>query len=79
MLTDVYHCNNLIWVCNCQDPDWYPGDDYVDIVGVDVYTLPRQYGPLTDQFTELLTDKGERVRSKSEMIIANMLAKENIP
>ena len=33
----------------------------------------------TDQFTELLTDKGERVRSKSEMIIANMLAKENIP
>ena len=59
MLTDVYHCNNLIWVCNCQDPDWYPGDDYVDIVGVDVYTLPRQYVPLTDQFTELTEYPGK--------------------
>lgn len=60
MLTDVYHCNNLIWVCNCQNPDWYPGDDYVDIVGVDVYTLPRQYGPLTDRFTELTEYPGKR-------------------
>ena len=59
MLTDVFHCNNLIWVCNCQDPDWYPGDDYVDIVGVDVYTLPRQYAPLTDKFTELTEYPGK--------------------
>lgn len=29
--------------------------------------------------TEFLTDHGEQVRSKSELIIANMLAKENIP
>ena len=28
---------------------------------------------------EYLTDRGERVRSKSELIIANMLYKENIP
>ena len=33
----------------------------------------------SEESFELLTEKGERVRSKSEMIIANMLEKENIP
>ena len=32
-----------------------------------------------ENFPEFLTDKGERVRSKSELIIANMLAKTGIP
>ena len=32
-----------------------------------------------DDFPKLFTEKGESVRSKSEMIIADMLAKENIP
>ena len=31
-----------------------------------------------DDTTELLTDKGERVRSKSEMIIADLLYRENL-
>ena len=31
--------NNLIWVWTSQanDPDWYPGDEYVDIIGTDYY------------------------------------------
>ena len=33
--------NNLIWVWTdiptAIDPRWYPGDAYVDIVGVDIY------------------------------------------
>ena len=52
-LTEVYGCNNLIWICSCQDPAWYPGDEYVDIIGDDVYQKPRQYGPLADTFSEL--------------------------
>ena len=32
-----------------------------------------------DGAPEFITDKGERVRSKSEMIIANLLAKLNVP
>ena len=35
-----YHgLNNLIWIWTVQgnDPDWYPGDEYVDIVGADIY------------------------------------------
>lgn len=31
--------NNLIWVWTSEkaDADWYPGDEYVDIIGTDVY------------------------------------------
>lgn len=45
-LTNVYGLNNLIWVwtidategMESQAKEWYPGDDIVDIVGVDIYT-----------------------------------------
>ena len=36
-LTNVHHCNNLIWVWNGQNLDYYPGDEYVDIMGYDSY------------------------------------------
>lgn len=44
--TNVYGLNNLIWVwtidategMESQAKEWYPGDDIVDIVGVDIYT-----------------------------------------
>ena len=35
--------------------------------------------PFKEDSPELYTDRGERVRSKSEVIIANLMAKENIP
>lgn len=36
--TNVHHLHNLIWVdCSGLNPDWYPGDDVVDIVGIDKY------------------------------------------
>lgn len=36
-LTNYHHINNLIWVWNGQDPSYYPGDEYVDILGYDIY------------------------------------------
>jgi mannan endo-1,4-beta-mannosidase len=36
-LTTYHNLHNLIWVLTNEDPDWYPGDDVVDIVGVDAY------------------------------------------
>ena len=37
-LTNTHHLHNLIWVdCSGLDPAWYPGDDVVDIVGIDKY------------------------------------------
>ncbi len=38
--TNYHHLNNLIWVYTAGDPFWYPGDAYVDVVSLDVYTDP---------------------------------------
>lgn len=69
-LVNVYGLNNLIWVwtvdvtkgCEDQYLDWYPGDEYVDIVGVDIYedntgAKERQHQALIDltKGTKLVT------------------------
>ena len=39
--TNEHHLNNLIWVwtseANSSAINWYPGDEYVDIIGLDIY------------------------------------------
>jgi mannan endo-1,4-beta-mannosidase len=40
-LTDYHSLHNLIWVLTSSDPAWYPGNDVVDIVGVDAYPSDR--------------------------------------
>lgn len=60
-LVNVYGLDNLIWVWTVdvtqgvedQYLDWYPGNDYVDVVGVDIYedntnAKERQYQALVD-------------------------------
>lgn len=49
-LTDEYGLNNLIWLWNGQDAEWYPGDEYVDIIGMDIYAGERVYTSQIDQF-----------------------------
>lgn len=44
-LTNQYGLNNIIWVWNGQSKDWYPGDEYVDIIGEDVYNNNYDYSP----------------------------------
>ncbi|ADB42489.1 glycosyl hydrolase [Spirosoma linguale] len=42
-LINYHQLHNLIWVYTATDTfksDWYPGDQYVDIVGMDIYTDP---------------------------------------
>lgn len=34
---NTYHLNNLLWVWNCRLKKGYPGDEYVDVVSVDIY------------------------------------------
>jgi mannan endo-1,4-beta-mannosidase len=39
-LTKVDHLHNLIWVYTSGgDAAWYPGDEFVDVVGVDDYPI----------------------------------------
>lgn len=58
--------NNLIWVWTSQtdDYDWYPGDDYVDIIGCDIYNkgltaVSGIYDSLTDEFPDKLITLSE--------------------
>lgn len=51
-LTYEYGLNNLIWVWNGQDAAWYPGDEYVDIVGIDIYAGEHVYTSQINSFLE---------------------------
>ena len=53
-LTNEYGLNNLIWVWNGQDKEWYPGDEYVDIIGEDIYPGEHVYTPQTAKYLEVL-------------------------
>ncbi len=53
-LTNEYGLNNLIWVWNGQSGDWYPGDEYVDIVGMDIYAGEHVYTSQMDYFMQNL-------------------------
>ncbi len=40
-LTNYHHIHNLIWVLTNENPSWYPGDDVVDVVGIDAYPTDK--------------------------------------
>jgi mannan endo-1,4-beta-mannosidase len=48
--TNHHQLNNLIWVWNAPDPKWHPGDDVIDVAGVDTYVPRGNYGPLKCAF-----------------------------
>jgi mannan endo-1,4-beta-mannosidase len=47
-MVNVHGLNNLIWVWTTDVAgdalDWYPGDNYVDIIGMDIYPGDNQHG-----------------------------------
>lgn len=50
---NVHELNNLIWVWNSVDPEWYPGDDVVDIVSYDSYPIAGDHSPVTSYYDRL--------------------------
>lgn len=59
-LVNLHGLHNLIWVWNSKNPDWYPGDDVVDIVSTDVYNPPHDYSPAPSSFLDLAALGGYR-------------------
>ena len=56
-LTNYHGLHNLIWEftsigVNGDEDDWYPGDDEVDMVGLDIYTQPTD--PMNGQWADAL-------------------------
>lgn len=58
--TYYHQLNNLIWVWNGQDDEWYPGDAYCDIVGTDIYADGFNYSAQPDQFMKTVNYSGGR-------------------
>ena len=54
-LTYTYGCNNLIWIWNARYEDWYPGDEYVDVIGEDVYADPHDYNAQSSLFYTVMS------------------------
>lgn len=52
--TKVHHLDNLLWVWNCRLPEGYPGDEYVDIVSVDIYLKKYMKTDYRDDYCNLL-------------------------
>lgn len=58
-MTHEHNLTNLIWMWNGQNADWYPGDEYVDIVSWDIYAGEHQYGSQSGIFAEAVSCYGE--------------------
>lgn len=43
-MTNYHKLNNIIWVWNAQAEKWYPGDEYCDIIAMDIYGNAHDYG-----------------------------------
>jgi mannan endo-1,4-beta-mannosidase len=79
--TNYHKLNNLIWVWNGQDQDWYPGDEYCDIAGTDIYAEKRSYSALPDQFMKTVNySGGTKMATLSEnavMMDPDMMVRDN--
>lgn len=58
-LTNEHGLTNLIWMWNGQSADWYPGDEYVDIVSWDIYADEHDYSSYSGTFAEAASCYGE--------------------
>ena len=52
--TETKELHNLIWLWNGQGEKWYPGDDYVDIAGYDVYDDSNAHGAALSYYNDLV-------------------------
>lgn len=80
---NVKHLDNLLWVWNCRMKEGYPGDEYVDIITVDIYLEQYEATDYASFYEELIANTSkEKVVALAEVgyipDIA-MLEKSHIP
>ncbi len=69
-MVNVNGVKNCIWVWNIErtpsigydqnalDPSWYPGDEYVDVIAVDVYKNAYDNGSLSEYYKKIVEKMG---------------------
>lgn len=70
-LVNYHQINNLIWIwtstASSAAMEWYPGDEYVDIVGADIYLPPGSYSSNLIMFDNLAAlFEGRKIITLSE-------------
>ncbi|MCR5202344.1 MAG: glycoside hydrolase family 26 protein, partial [Lachnospiraceae bacterium] len=58
--TRVYNLNNLLWVWNCRLKEGYPGDDYVDVISVDIYLPEFKKTDYRSDYEELIKNTSDK-------------------
>jgi mannan endo-1,4-beta-mannosidase len=53
-MTTYHKLNNIIWIWNGEHKDWFPGEEYVDLVGADIYPPKHDYSSLAPKFYEIV-------------------------
>lgn len=68
--------DNLIWVWTTEgdDVDWYPGDQYVDIVGRDVYN--KETADCVSEYTSIAGNYGNKIVSLSECGTVGLISEQ---
>lgn len=68
--------DNLIWVWTTEgnDADWYPGDQYVDIVGRDVYN--KETADCVSEYTTIAENYGNKIVSLSECGTVGLISEQ---
>lgn len=52
--TKEYHLDNLLWVWNCRLAEGYPGDEYVDVISVDIYLEKYAKTDYQEEYNKLI-------------------------
>ncbi len=81
-MTYLHGLDNLIWVWNAQNKAWYPGDEYVDIVGEDIYADPYDYSAQSAKFNSVLnypdTPKMTTLSENGVIMDPDLCARDNV-
>lgn len=71
-MVNVNGVHNLIWVWNIErdpkigydyaalNPAWYPGDEYVDVIGVDIYNNSGDHQSNINHFSKIVNGLGSK-------------------
>ena len=66
-LKNFHQLHNLIWVWSTPEPDWYPGNDKVDMIGYDSYPGVNNYTNQKTMFDHLyMVTRAEKLIAMTE-------------
>jgi len=78
-LTNTKGLHNLLWVTSASDPNYYPGDAYVDITGFDEYTNNQYDGAFTSTANSVRSNSSSKTLALTEtgLLPANSVIQQN--